>query len=153
MAKALNHALAKKDTKTGEVDYARDRKDHQTAQQLRNPLADIAGKAQRIIDAINQGKVAMNYSPGVDFVGDKEFTMYVDDLVRHYLKVEPTVTSIATFEFAPVGADGKPISIKPRLIECSKVTTTRIGSSRSRTVAEAKASTSVPKKTPNTWSK
>lgn len=57
-------------------------------------------------EAILQGKVATNYSPGLDFIGDKEFYTYVDDLVRHYLKEEPVVTNLATQRFMKPDASG-----------------------------------------------
>ncbi len=38
--------------------------------------------------------------PGFDFVGDKQFCMYVDRLVRFYLREEPLLCSIPTLSFA-----------------------------------------------------
>lgn len=55
--------------------------------------------AKGVMDAYYAGKVAMNYVPGVDFVGDKELKSYVDDLVRHYLKEEPLLPSIPVERF------------------------------------------------------
>jgi hypothetical protein len=55
--------------------------------------------AKGVMDAYYAGNVAMNYVPGVDFVGDKELKSYVDDLVRHYLKEEPLLPSIPVERF------------------------------------------------------
>jgi len=59
-----------------------------------------------LVTAMMDGTVATNYSPGVDFIGDKEFYTYVDELVRHYLKEEPTVTNLRTYRLAEVKPDG-----------------------------------------------
>src|SRR5262249_3717369 len=44
-----------------------------------------------LLDAIFEGKVASNVTAGTEFIGDKEFYMYVDDLIRFYLNEEPLV--------------------------------------------------------------
>lgn len=59
-----------------------------------------------LVDAIASGKVASNYSPGVDFIGDKGFYPYVDDLVRHYLHEEPVIQNIPTHAFAKYDTKG-----------------------------------------------
>jgi uncharacterized circularly permuted ATP-grasp superfamily protein len=56
------------------------------------------GVAPGLIDAIIERKVAVNYAPGVDFVGDKEFYMYVDDLVRFYMKEDPILKNLPTLK-------------------------------------------------------
>ena len=38
--------------------------------------------------------------PGFDFLGDKQFCMYVDRLIRFYLNEEPVLQSIPTLSFA-----------------------------------------------------
>ncbi|MEK6579662.1 MAG: circularly permuted type 2 ATP-grasp protein, partial [Bdellovibrionota bacterium] len=54
-----------------------------------------------LVDAMASGKVATNYSPGVDFIGDKEFYSYVDRMVQYYLPNEvPLLTSIRTRSFS-----------------------------------------------------
>ncbi len=52
-----------------------------------------------LLQAILDGKVAANYAPGLDFIGDKEFNTYVDDLVRFYLHEEPILPSLPTLKF------------------------------------------------------
>lgn len=68
-----------------------------------------------LTQAVLEGRVATNYSPGVEFVGDKEFYTYVDDLVRHYLHEEPILRNLATDRFAKPGADGRPVLDEGRL--------------------------------------
>jgi uncharacterized circularly permuted ATP-grasp superfamily protein len=60
----------------------------------------IAKKYDGFVEAILQKKVGSNYSPGVDFVGDKEFYVYVEDLIRFYLHQEPILRNIETERFA-----------------------------------------------------
>ena len=53
-----------------------------------------------LINAILNHKVGANYSPGLDFLGDKEFYTYVEDLIRFYLKETPILRNIETKRFA-----------------------------------------------------
>lgn len=55
--------------------------------------------AAGLVDAILRNKVGSNYSPGVDFIGDKEFYVYVESLIRHYLHEEPILKNIPTQKF------------------------------------------------------
>lgn len=59
----------------------------------------IAKKNRGMLNAILQGKVGSNYSPGVDFVGDKEFYVYMEELVKFYLREEPIIKNIETKKF------------------------------------------------------
>ncbi len=62
-------------------------------------------KAQRLdglIDLYSKGLLDMNYTPGIDFIGDKEFTQYVEDIVRFYLDEEPILKNVPTQDFANV---------------------------------------------------
>ncbi len=56
-------------------------------------------QASGLIQAILDGKVNSNYSPGIDFIGDKEFYVYVENLIRFYLKQEPILRNIETGKF------------------------------------------------------
>jgi uncharacterized circularly permuted ATP-grasp superfamily protein len=47
-----------------------------------------------LIDAIVSGQVLSNNTPGTEFVNDKEFNTYVEDLIRHYLKEEPILRNL-----------------------------------------------------------
>src|SRR5205823_6519037 len=55
-------------------------------------------------DAMLAGKVASNYTPGVDFVGDKQFKGYVDRLTRFYLGEAPLLRSVPVRTFLRDGA-------------------------------------------------
>jgi uncharacterized circularly permuted ATP-grasp superfamily protein len=70
-------------------------------------IGDKSKQTPGLVEAILKGKVASNYSPGVDFIGDKEFYIYVDDMVRHYLGEEPVLKNIQTERFGELGVDGK----------------------------------------------
>lgn len=57
-------------------------------------------KVPGLLQAILDGKLATNYTPGIDFIGDKQFYMYVEDIIRFYLKQEPIIRNIPTRSFA-----------------------------------------------------
>ena len=68
-----------------------------------DPMRDLRKSTKSyhgLVDAILAKKVATNYAPGVDFIGDKEFYIYVEDLIRHYLGEEPILKNIETVKFA-----------------------------------------------------
>lgn len=85
--------------------------------------------AKGMVAALAEGRVASNYSPGVDFIDDKEFYLYVDDLVRHYLKQEPILRSLPTQRFARIDANGA-VSVDRELLE-------KVFSSREKYVIKA----------------
>ena len=55
--------------------------------------------------SILKGRVAANYTPGTDFINDKQFYIFVEDLIRFYLKEEPILRNIPSGSFG--GRDGK----------------------------------------------
>ncbi len=55
--------------------------------------------AAGLLDAMLKNKVGSNYSAGVDFIGDKEFYVYVEELIKHYLHEEPILRNIPTEKF------------------------------------------------------
>ncbi len=57
------------------------------------------GHLPGLVGAILKGQVATQYTPGIDFIGDKQFYMYVEDLIRFYLKQEPIIRNIPTESF------------------------------------------------------
>ncbi|NUM89701.1 MAG: circularly permuted type 2 ATP-grasp protein, partial [Bdellovibrionales bacterium] len=63
-------------------------------------------KIPGLLEAMARGRVATNFSPGIEFIGDKEFYLYVESLVRHYRKEEPILRSIPTQRFARFTAEG-----------------------------------------------
>lgn len=63
-------------------------------------------EAHGLLNSILTRKVGSSYAPGVDFIGDKEFYVFVEDLIRFYLKEEPILLNIATERFADPKAGG-----------------------------------------------
>jgi uncharacterized circularly permuted ATP-grasp superfamily protein len=73
-----------------------------------NDIAKIrrtAIQAEGLIEASLQGKVGLNYAPGLDFIGDKEFYLYVENMIRFYLHEEPLLHNIPTKRFGEVGTE------------------------------------------------
>lgn len=71
------------------------------------PVVDdeIEKKNRGLLNAILQDQVGVNYSPGVDFIGDKEFYVYIEDLVQFYLNQEPLLKNIETRKFVLEGTN------------------------------------------------
>lgn len=57
-------------------------------------------KVPGLLSAIMDGRLETNYTPGIDFIGDKQFYMFVEDLIRFYLNEEPIIRNIPTRSFA-----------------------------------------------------
>lgn len=77
---------------------------------IHNAVArDLQARDTGILNAILEGKVFSNYTPGLDFMGDKEFNAYVDDLVRLYLNEEPILRSIESKSFGYVNEKGETV--------------------------------------------
>ncbi|OFZ55805.1 MAG: hypothetical protein A2428_16785 [Bdellovibrionales bacterium RIFOXYC1_FULL_54_43] len=102
------------DAKTGQIDQ---RKLRLALNEWETELPEMRKESIRgLTRVILEGKVATNYTPGVDFIGDKEFYTYVDDLVRHYLKEEPVVSNLSTRRMTKIAADGRSV-INEELLE------------------------------------
>ena len=56
--------------------------------------------AEGLTEAILSKKVDSNYSPGIDFIGDKEFYLYVEKLIEFYLGEKPILRNIPTKRFS-----------------------------------------------------
>lgn len=67
---------------------------------------DVKGPTDGLLTAVFDGKVKMNYAPGLEFMGDKEFYMYVDDLVSFYLNQEPIIKNLETKSFRTFNQEG-----------------------------------------------
>jgi uncharacterized circularly permuted ATP-grasp superfamily protein len=65
----------------------------------------VASPYRGLMDVVLAGKVGVNYTPGAEFIGDKELYVYVERFVRHYLNEQPILKNIETRKFA--GLDGK----------------------------------------------
>lgn len=61
--------------------------------------AAIRKQNRGLIEAALANKVGLSYSPGVDFVGDKELYVYIEDFIRLYLHEEPILKNIETGKF------------------------------------------------------
>jgi uncharacterized circularly permuted ATP-grasp superfamily protein len=62
-----------------------------------------------LVDAILQGQVLTNNSPGSEFINDKEFNLYVEDLIRHYMRQEPILRNLPTRRLYRTDAGGRRI--------------------------------------------
>jgi uncharacterized circularly permuted ATP-grasp superfamily protein len=65
--------------------------------------------------AILDGRVQSNYSPGTEFVGDKMFHTYMEDIIRHYLGEEPILRNPPTERFFDMRKDGSLVMNHKRL--------------------------------------
>ncbi len=59
-----------------------------------------------LVDAILTGKVQTNYTPGMEFIGDKMFHTYLDELTRFYLGQEPILPGAASRRFIKLDKKG-----------------------------------------------
>ncbi|MFO0722593.1 MAG: circularly permuted type 2 ATP-grasp protein [Myxococcota bacterium] len=104
--KATLRAALIPDAASGKVDAAKLEKTLRDLNLLDAATLAEASSAKGLMGALFAGKVAANYSPGVDFVGDKAFKAYVDDLVRFYLGEEPVLPSIPVTRFTARTKEG-----------------------------------------------
>ncbi|MGZ3693588.1 MAG: circularly permuted type 2 ATP-grasp protein [Bdellovibrionota bacterium] len=85
----LEEAL-KPDPLTGKVNYAE--VDRVLSKVLRVRLKN--GIEPGIVEAVVKGQLLTNNTPGTEFINDKEFNTYVEDLVRYYEKEEPKLRNL-----------------------------------------------------------
>jgi uncharacterized circularly permuted ATP-grasp superfamily protein len=69
--------------------------------------AEAAKRPRGVFELIMNGSLPSNVGLGAEFVGDKEFYMYVDDIIRHYKKEEPILKNLETESFAKYDQKGK----------------------------------------------
>jgi uncharacterized circularly permuted ATP-grasp superfamily protein len=105
--RARIHALVDEYMQTGKIDEGK----YFTLMKDLNIMNNFDAKAkQRIPNLMSlyfKKAFDFDYSPGVEFVGDKEFTPYVEDLVRFYLKEESILRNVPTQSFASY-SNGRP---------------------------------------------
>jgi uncharacterized circularly permuted ATP-grasp superfamily protein len=89
------------DPKTGRVDYAKLERHLRGLAKLRT----VGGKG--IIEASLKGQVRTNTGPATEFINDKEFNLYVEDLIRYYLKEEPILRNFPTKRIYTTDARGQ----------------------------------------------
>ncbi|MDZ4662538.1 MAG: circularly permuted type 2 ATP-grasp protein [Pseudomonadota bacterium] len=98
----IKKVLFSPNKKTGEIDYKKLLRliaQSDIEADFESELRASRG-ARGLIKAILEGKVESSYSPGVDFIGDKEFYIYVPELIRYYLQEEVILQNIPTQSFA-----------------------------------------------------
>lgn len=100
--------LMKPDPNSGKVDYESVSKYLQKESPYMVELKEKWG-IKGVFDAVAAGKVGMTNSPGMEFIGDKEFYIYVEDMIRHYLKQEPILKNMPTASFRKFDQTGKEI--------------------------------------------
>lgn len=89
--KALERALLP-DAKTGRPNY----KSIESILRMHSPYeySINQGINPGLLEAITKGQVLTNNTPGTEFINDKEFNMYVEDIIRHYTKEEPILKNL-----------------------------------------------------------
>lgn len=100
--------LMRPDPTSGKVDYEAVAKYLQKESPFLVELNQKWG-IRGVFDAVAGGKVGMTNSPGMEFIGDKEFYIYVEDMIRHYLKEEPILKNMPTASFRKFDPTGKEI--------------------------------------------
>lgn len=95
------------DPATGGVDARRLRKAINQSHFLNTVDSTRRYQARGLTEAILSGRVPSNYSPGIDFIGDKEFYVYVEKIVREYLGEEPILKNIPTERVGIPDSSGK----------------------------------------------
>ncbi len=97
--------LMKADPETGDIDYEAIR----NLIKRESPYANTFGKklgVEGLFDAAANGKVGMTNGPGMEFVGDKEFYIYMEDFIRFYLNEEPVLRNMETGSFSRLNSKG-----------------------------------------------
>ncbi|PIP93156.1 MAG: hypothetical protein COW00_04065 [Bdellovibrio sp. CG12_big_fil_rev_8_21_14_0_65_39_13] len=100
--------LMKTDPITGKVDYEKVSKYLEKESPYLVELKKKWGIAG-LFDAVADGKLGMTNSPGMEFIGDKEFYIYVEDMIRFYMKEEPILKNMETASFRGFDQAGKEI--------------------------------------------
>lgn len=59
-----------------------------------------------LLEAITSGQLLVNNSPGTEFINDKEFNIYVEDLIKFYLKEDPILRNLPSAKLYRVGTSG-----------------------------------------------
>jgi uncharacterized circularly permuted ATP-grasp superfamily protein len=100
--------LMKANVKTGKVDYEKIARFIEKESPYLHDI-DKAWGIRGLIDASFTNKVGMTNSPGMEFIGDKEFYIYVEDIIRFYLKEEPILGNMETGSFRAFSPNGDAI--------------------------------------------
>ncbi len=92
--------VIKPDPNTGSLNYEKIMK-FKFSEKKGNSFEELIFRSEKngvpgLFDAIVKGKVKTSSTPGLEFIGDKEFYMYVEKLVKYYLNEEPILRNLPT---------------------------------------------------------
>lgn len=87
---------SKPDPVTGRIDFVALEK---RIRKIKSNSLDHWYGVPGLFQAASEGKVRLSSHPGLEFLGDKEFYMYVEDLIRFYLGEEPILRNVASRTF------------------------------------------------------
>lgn len=62
-----------------------------------------------LTDLTAKGKLGITNGPGMEFVGDKEFYIYIEGFIRYYLGEEPILRNMDTGSFARINHEGREV--------------------------------------------
>ncbi len=96
--KKLEHLMNSNETRSG-PDYESIKKYLEQDSPYQNSF-DRKRLKKGLIDSLIDGKITMTNVPGTEFIGDKELYIYVEDLIRYYLKEEPILRNMHTGSFS-----------------------------------------------------
>lgn len=109
--------LSKKDRQVIEAALVRDERGKLDISELEKAVKDsdfedetsLRRKAliPGLLDAILSGKLQTNYTPAMEFIGDKMFHTYFDELTRFYLGTAPLLPGASSRRFVKLSAEGK----------------------------------------------
>lgn len=97
--------LMKADPETGDIDYEAIVKLIKKESPYSNTFDKKLG-VQGIFDAAASGAIGMTNGPGMEFVGDKEFYIYMEEFIRYYLGEEPILRNMDTGSFSRITKQG-----------------------------------------------
>lgn len=66
-------------------------------------LNEGSKRAVGLVDAILSGRVGSSYTPGAEFVGDKQMYTYIEKFIELYLGEEPIIKNVETYMFNKAG--------------------------------------------------
>jgi uncharacterized circularly permuted ATP-grasp superfamily protein len=89
----------------GEIDYDKIVETIEKRSPFKTTLNQKLG-VPGLTDLVAKGKVGMTNGAGMEFVGDKEFYIYIEELIRFYLNEEPVLKNMDTGSFAKFTDDG-----------------------------------------------
>ncbi len=108
--------LMRPDERTGEVDYFRLELQLRHKSKYLSEIDDNIG-FEGLLEHYIDGRVGLSTSPGLEFIGDKEFYIYVDKLVRYYLGEEPILKNVKSGSFAKYDPKTQKFSVDKKMFD------------------------------------